>query len=155
MEQIAYIDLSKEEASTREIPEELLRLYLGGIGLNAYLLYNHAPTGVDALDPANPLIFGAGLFNGYPDSSASRFQVSGKSPETGIYGTGNAGGFWGPELKHAGFQHLVITGKASRPTYLWIHDGQIEFRDASFIWGQDNYEAQRLIGEDLGDPEAQ
>ena len=108
MEQIAYIDLSKGEASTREIPEELLRLYLGGIGLNAYLLYNHAPTGVDALDPANPLIFGAGLFNGYPDSSASRFQVSGKSPETGIYGTGNSGGFWGPALKHAGFQHLVL-----------------------------------------------
>ena len=155
MEQIAYIDLSKGEASTREIPEELLRLYLGGIGLNAYLLYNHAPTGVDALDPANPLIFGAGLFNGYPDSSASRFQVSGKSPETGIYGTGNSGGFWGPELKHAGFQHLVITGKASRPTYLWIHDGKIEFRDASFIWGKDNYEAQRLIGDDLGEPEAQ
>ncbi|MFQ5827476.1 MAG: aldehyde ferredoxin oxidoreductase N-terminal domain-containing protein, partial [Dehalococcoidia bacterium] len=155
MEQVAYIDLSKQEVSSKAIPEELLRLYLGGIGLNAYLLYNHTPTGIDPLDPANPLIFGAGLLNGYLNISASRFNVSGKSPETGIYGTGNAGGFWGPELKHAGFQHLVITGKASQPTYLWVHDGQIELRDASFVWGKDNYEAQRLIMEDLADPEVQ
>lgn len=153
MERIAYIDLSKREVTTKDIPESLLRKFLGGMGLNAYLLYNHTPAGIAPLDPANPLIFGSGLLNGYLDISMSRFNVSGKSPETGIYGTANAGGFFGPEMKYAGFQHLVITGKASQPTYLFIHDGRIEFRDAASLWGKDTFETQRLIMEKLDDPE--
>ncbi len=153
MERIAYIDLSNREVTTRDIPDDLLRKFLGGLGMNAYLLYNHAPQGVPALDPRSPLIFGAGILNGYMDISASRFQVSGKSPETGLYGTANAGGFFGPEMKLAGFQHLVITGKAAQPTYLWIHDGRIDFRDASKLWGKDTFDTQQLVMEDLADPE--
>jgi aldehyde:ferredoxin oxidoreductase len=153
--QVAIIDLSTEQVICQDIPEEVLRMYLGGEGLNTYLLYNHLPPGVDPLGPDNVLIFGAGLVSGY-DVSSSRFEVTSKSAEgEGGFGTSNSGGFWSAELKYAGFQHLVIKGKASRPTYLWIHDGEIEFRDASFLWGRDTYESQELIRDDLGDPQVQ
>ncbi len=155
MGQVAIIDLSTEQVTCKDIPEKVLRMYLGGEGLNAYLLYNYLPPGVDPLSPDNVLIFGAGLVSGY-DVSSSRFEVTSKSVEgEGGFGTSNSGGFWSAELKYAGFQHLVIKGKASRPTYLWIHDGEIEFRDASFLWGRDTYQTQELILEDLGDPQAQ
>jgi len=123
--------------------------------LNAYLLYNHLAPGVDPLSPENILIFGAGLLSGY-DVSTSRFEVTSKSAEgLGGFGTSNSGGHWAAELKFAGFQHLLIKGRASRPTYLWIHDGEIEFRDASFLWGRDTYECQELIQDDLGDKHVQ
>jgi aldehyde:ferredoxin oxidoreductase len=155
MAQVAIIDLSAEQVTCQDIPEKVLRMYLGGEGLNAYLLYNHLPPGVDPLGPDNVLIFGAGLVSGY-DVSSSRFEVTSKSAEgEGGFGTSNSGGFWAAELKYAGFQHLVIKGKASRPTYLWIHDGEIEFRDASFLWGRDTYQSQELIRDDLGEPNVQ
>jgi aldehyde:ferredoxin oxidoreductase len=155
MEQLAIVDLSAENVACKGIPENVMRMYLGGEGLNTYLLYNHLPPGVDPLSPDNVLIFGAGLVSGY-DVSSSRFTVTAKSVEgEGGFGTSNSGGFWASELKFAGFQHLVIKGKASRPTYLWIHDGEIEFRDATFLWGRDTYECQELIQDDLGDPHVQ
>jgi len=150
-EKIAIIDLSSEQVTVKEIPEELLRMYLGGEGLNTYLLYNYSEPGVDPLSPESPLIFGTGLVSGY-DVSSSRFEVTAKSPEgEGGFGTSNCGGHWSAELKLAGFQHLLIKGKASRPVYLWVHDGEIEFRDAAFLWGHDTYECQELIQDDLGD----
>jgi len=150
-EKIAVVDLSSEQVVVKDIPEDLLRMYLGGEGLNTYLLYNYSPPGIDPLSPDSPLIFGTGLVSGY-DVSSSRFEVTAKSPEgEGGFGTSNCGGHWSAELKFAGFQHLVIKGKASRPVYLWIHDGEIEFRDASFLWGHDTYECQELIQDDLGD----
>lgn len=155
MERLAIIDLSTEQVECRDISEEVQRLYLGGEGLNAYLLYNHLAAGVDPLGPENILIFGAGLLSGC-DVSTSRFEVTSKSAEgLGGFGTSNSGGHWAAELKFAGFQHLLIKGRASRPTYLWIHDGEIEFRDASFLWGRDTYECQELIQDDLGDKHVQ
>src|SRR4030067_1648812 len=130
-------------------------MYRGGEGINTYLLYNHLPAGTNPLGPENVLIFGAGLLSGY-DVSSSRFEVTAKSAEgEGGFGTSNSGGFWSAELKYAGFQHLVIKGKASRPTYLWIHDGEIEFRDSSFMWGRDTYECEELVRDDLGERNVQ
>ncbi len=155
MERVALIDLTSEQVTVRDIPEELLRMYLGGEGINAYLLYNHLAPGTDPLSPESVLIFGAGLVSGY-DVSSSRFEVTAKSAEgEGGFGTSSSGGHWSAELKFAGFQHLVIKGKARRPTYLWIHDSEIEFRDASLIWGHDTYECQELIMDELGDPHVQ
>ena len=155
MERLAVIDLTTEHVEQKEIPEDLLRDYLGGEGLNTYLLYNYLSPGVDPMSPDNVLIFGSGLLSGY-DVSSSRFEVTAKSAEgEGGFGTSNSGGHWAAELKYAGFQHLVIKGKASRPTYLWIHDGEIEFRDASFLWGHDTYECQELVQADLADPNIQ
>ena len=151
MEKAAIIDLSTEQVVVKDIPQDLLRMYLGGEGLNTYLLYNYSPPGIDPLDPDSPLIFGTGLISGY-DVSSSRFEVTAKSPEgEGGFGTSNCGGHWSAELKFAGFQHLIIKGKATHPMYLWIHDGEIEFRDASHLWGHDTYECQELIQDDLGD----
>jgi aldehyde:ferredoxin oxidoreductase len=155
MEQMAIIDLCNERVECQEIPEEVLRMYLGGEGLNTYLLYNHLPPGLDPLSPDNVLIFGSGLISGY-DVASSRFEVPAKSAEgEGGFGTSNSGGHWAAEVKFAGFQHLLIKGRSPRPTYLWIHDGKIEFRDASFLWGRDTYECQELIQDDLGDPHVQ
>jgi aldehyde:ferredoxin oxidoreductase len=155
MDRLAIIDLTSEQVECRDIPENVQRMFLGGEGLNTYLLYNYLAPGVDPLGPDNVLIFGAGLVSGC-DVSSSRFEVTSKSAEgEGGFGTSNSGGFWSAELKYAGFQHLLIKGKASRPTYLWIHDGEIEFRDATFLWGHDTYESLELILDDLGDQHAQ
>lgn len=155
MDQIAYIDLSKEGFTTKSIPEEIQRRYLGGRGLNAYLLYNHIGKDVDPISPDNVLVFGAGLLSGHLGISTARLHISAKSPETGIIGDSNCGGFWAPELRYAGFQHLVIKGRAEKPTYLWLHDGELEFRDASQLWGLDAFATQEKIREELGDPDVQ
>lgn len=153
MEQIAYIDLSSKRVSTKNIPDEMLQQYLGGRGINAYLLYNHTKKGLDPMSPENPLIIGAGLLGGHCVTASGRIHITGKSPDTGVYGDSNAGGYFAPELKYAGFQHLVVKGKADRPTYLWVHDGEIELKDASHLWGLDTYQTQLKIAEELGDPE--
>lgn len=152
---IAYVDLTSRSVKVVPIPEEVRRLYLGGRGINVYLLYNHLGQGVDALSPDNVLIFGAGLLTGTAAPSPSRFNVSAKSPLTGFLGDANSGGFWSSELRFAGFDHLVIEGRAVEPTYLWITDGQIEFRDASHLWGLDTMETQQRIKTELDSPEVQ
>ncbi|MBU1880275.1 MAG: aldehyde ferredoxin oxidoreductase family protein, partial [Chloroflexi bacterium] len=118
-----------------------------------YLLYNHLEPGVDPLGPDNVLTVSAGLLVGTPASASARTHIGAKSPLTGFVGSSNMGGFFAPELRWAGFDHLVIKGKADRPVYLWIHDGEIEIRDAAHLWGEDIPTTQELIKEELGDPE--
>ena len=148
---IAYIDLSTGKIEARAIPIEMRRKYLGGRGLDMYLLYNHTKAGVDPLGPGNAALVSAGLLVGTLASASARTHVGAKSPLTGFVGSANVGGFFGPEMRLAGFDHLVIKGKAQRPVYLWLHDGEIEIRDAQGIWGADTRKTQSLIQEDLGD----
>jgi aldehyde:ferredoxin oxidoreductase len=150
---IAYINLSTGEIKTAPIPTEMRKLYLGGRGLDMYLLYNHLQPGVDPLGPDNVLTVSAGLLVGTLASASARTHIGAKSPLTGFVGSSNMGGFLAPELRFAGFDHLVITGKAEGPVYLWIHDGEIEIRHASHLWGEDIPTTQELIKEELGDPE--
>ena len=150
---IAYIDLSTREIKTAPIPIEVRKLYLGGRGLDMYLLYNHLEPGVDPLGPDNVLTVSAGILVGTLASASSRTHIGAKSPLTGFVGSSNMGGFFAPELRFAGFDHLVITGKADSPVYLWIHDGEIEIRDGSGLWGESVFDTQELIKEELGDPE--
>jgi aldehyde:ferredoxin oxidoreductase len=150
---IAYIDLSTGKIKTAPIPIEMRELYLGGRGLDMYLLYNHLEPGVDPLGPDNVLTVSAGLLVGTLASASARTHIGAKSPLTGFVGSSNMGGFFGPELRFAGFDHLVIKGKADGPVYLWIHDGEIEIRDASDVWGESVFDTQELIKEELGDPE--
>ncbi|RLF18151.1 MAG: aldehyde ferredoxin oxidoreductase, partial [Thermoprotei archaeon] len=110
---IAYIDLSKREVKVKDIPSEMRRLYLGGRGLDMYLLYNHVEKGIDPLSPENVLLVSAGLLVGTP-LAAGRTHIGGKSPLTGIVGSSNMGGFFAPELRLAGFDHLVIKGRAEK-----------------------------------------
>jgi aldehyde:ferredoxin oxidoreductase len=150
---IAIIDLSTGEIEAAPIPIEMRKLYLGGRGLDMYLLYNHLKPGTDPLGPDNVLTVSAGLLVGTLASASARTHIGAKSPLTGLIGSSNMGGFFAPELRWAGFDHLVIKGKADGPVYLWIHDGEIEIRDASHLWGEDIPATQALIQEELGDPE--
>ena len=118
-----------------------------------YLLYNHLSPGIDPLSPDNVLLIGAGLLTGIPALGSGRCDIAAKSPITGAIGDSNIGGFFAPEMRMAGFDHLVIKGKAEKPVYLWIHDEEIEILDASHLWGKDTFETQALIRSDHGDEE--
>jgi aldehyde:ferredoxin oxidoreductase len=152
-QQIAYIDLSRGEIKKKPIPDSLRRKYLGGRGIDVYLLYNHLAPGADPLGPENVLTVSAGLLGGTLAPSSGRCHIGAKSPLTGLIGSSNMGGFFAPELRFAGIDHLVITGKADRPVYLWIDNGDIEIRDASRLWGKDTVETPAMIRSDLDDEE--
>ncbi len=150
---IAYIDLSTGKIEIKPIPLDVRKKFIGGRGLDAYLLYNHAPKGCDPLSPENPLIVSGGLLTATCASATARTHVMAKSPLTNLLGSCNMGGFFAPELAWAGFHHLVIKGKADKPVYLWIHNGVIEIRDAAQLWGKTTTETQWAIREELGDEE--
>ncbi len=148
---IAYIDLTTGEIETRPIPLDVRKKFLGGRGLDAYLLYNHMEKGCDPLGPDNVLLMSGGLLAATCASATARTHVMAKSPLTGLLGSANMGGFFAPELAWAGFHHLVIKGKAETPVYIWIHNGEIEIRDATGLWGKTVTETQWAIREELGD----
>ncbi len=150
---IAYIDLSEGKIESKPIPIEIRKKYLGGRGLDAYLLYNHAPKGCDPLGPENPLLISGGILTATCASATARTHIMAKSPLTGLLGSANMGGFFAPELAWAGYHHLVITGKAKKPVYIWIHNGTIEIRDAAHLWGKTTTETQWAIREELNDDE--
>ncbi|MEK7449477.1 MAG: aldehyde ferredoxin oxidoreductase family protein [Planctomycetota bacterium] len=147
---LAIIDLSKEKVKIEETPDSLRKKLLGGRGLNIYYLNKYLKSGAEPLSPDNVLIFGAGLLTGTLTPSSSRYNVSAKSPETGFLGDANCGGFFGPELRYAGFDRLIILGKAKKPSYLYLCDGKIEIRDAGPYWSKDTYEVQQSLRNDLG-----
>lgn len=144
---IAIINLSTGETEITTTPDELLRAYLGGRGLNMaylrqYLRQHGDPRSVDALSPENPLIIGAGLMTGTIAPNAARFNVSARSPESGILGDANCGGFFAAAMRKAGFDRLIILGRAEKPSYLLIEDGQISLHAADGLWGLNAIETQ-------------
>lgn len=144
------INLSTGEIETTSTPDELLRAYLGGRGLNMaylrhYLRQHGDPRSVDALSPENPLIVGAGLMTGTISPNAARFNVSARSPESGILGDANCGGFFAAAMRKAGFDRLIILGRAEKPSYLLIEDGKISVHAAEGLWGLNAIEAQNQL----------
>ena len=148
---ILRVDLSKGKIS-KEPTTSYSGDFLGGRGINVKLLYDGVPPEVNPLDPASLLIFGVGPLCGTP-VPAPRTEVTAKSPENGFLGSSNFGGFFGPELKFAGYDNIVITGKADKPVYLWIYNDEVEIRDASHLWGKDTYKTQEIIRSEV-DPDA-
>lgn len=149
----AYIDLPTGKVTIKDIPIELRKKYLGGRGIDMYLLYNLIEPGIDPLGPENVLLVSAGLLTGTTAPAAARTHIAAKSPLTGLVGSANMGGFFGPELRFAGYDHLIITGKAEKPCYLWINNEKIEIRDAARLRGVDATATQTLIREELDDAE--
>jgi aldehyde:ferredoxin oxidoreductase len=140
-------------AISEETPDELVyRTYMGGSALSSYYLLKEQKPGVDPLGPENKLIFMSSVISGAPLPGLTRYTVAARSPLTNAFGEAEAGGFFGPELKMAGFDGVIIEGRSAKPVYLWIKDGKAEIRDASKIWGKDTGEAEKLIREELGDP---
>jgi aldehyde:ferredoxin oxidoreductase len=148
---LLQVDLARGTLQVVMIEPDVLRLFPGGKALAAYLLLKELPAGVEPLSPANRLVIANGLLTGAPVSTATRFTVAARSPLTGAYGESEAGGFWGPELRLAGFDALVISGRAVHPVYLSIRDGEAELRDASELWGRDPEHVQDAIRRELGD----
>jgi len=148
---ILRVNLTTGVLSIEELSEEFYRLYPGGKSLAGYYLLNEMPAHTDPFGPESVLVVANGLLTGSPVSTATRYVVSARSPLTNGYGESEAGGFWGPELKMAGFEALVITGCAPKPVYLWIQDGAAELRSAEHLWGRDPLHVQTTIREELGD----
>ena len=148
-------NLSKGMLTAEPIDEAFCRKYLGGAGFISYYLWKELPQGIDPLGPDNKLIFALGTATGFPLAGSGRHCVGAKSPLTGGIAKSEPGGFWGAELKRAGFDAIIVEGKASEPVYLWIHDGDVSLRKASPIWGQDTKETQQAIRDELGDQKIQ
>src|SRR5574342_257098 len=148
---LLHVDLTTRQTRVEEISEVVLRQHLGGGALACWLLLRDLPPGVDPLGPDNMLVFMTSLINGLSLSGTNRYTAAAKSPLTGGYGESEAGGWWGPELRAAGWDGVVIRGKAATPVYLWIKDDAVEFRDAAPYWGKLSGEVQEGIEAELGD----
>jgi len=151
---LLYVDLSEDSIESRPTPAPLARAFLGNRGLGAALLHQELKSGVDPLSPANVLIFMTGPAVGTPLPSCHRWAVVTKSPLTGIYLCSSAGGFFGPELKFAGYDGLVIKGAASEPTYLYVTNTKAELRSAGKLWGKLSDETELALRKELRDPRA-
>ena len=147
---ILRVDLSSNTVITEDT-EKYARRFIGGRAINSFILLNEIEPKTKWSDPENMLIFGVGCLVGTLAPGACRVSIDTKNVYNNGKGSANFGGHFGPELKYAGFDHVVITGKARTPVYLWIHDGKAEIRDASTIWGKTTSETERILQEDLGD----
>lgn len=145
MQPILKINLTTGKIESFPIPAEFERDYLGGSALAARLLFDSLTRELDPLAPESPLLILNGPLSGTAGPTVGRFVVCGKSPATGLWAESNCGGFFGPELRMAGWDGIWLTGKADSPVYLWIQDGNVEIRSADFLWGKDTYEIQDLL----------
>jgi aldehyde:ferredoxin oxidoreductase len=147
---ILRVDLSSKRIWTEDT-YEYARRFLGGRAINSFLLINEMDPETTWSDPENMLIFGVGCLVGTMAPGTCRVSVETKNAFNNGKGSSNFGGHFGPELKYAGFDHVVITGKAESPVYLWIQDGRAEIRDAAAIWGKTTYETETILRQELGD----
>ena len=150
---ILRVNLSPDKTRIRveEPKEDFYRTYFGGWGFVAYYLLKEVPPGTDPLSPENKLIFALGPLTGVRLAGNARNAVGAKSPLTGLFGESDVGGWWNAELKHAGYDAIIVEGKAPNPVYLWIQDGEVEIRDATHLWGKPTAESQAMIRQELGD----
>ena len=149
------IDLSRGSIERVETDPKLTELHLGGLGTNAKILWDRVPPEVEPFSPDNLLIFSTGLLHGTPVPGANRTAVNTFSPQTNLHSHSLFGGFWGPELKHAGYDKIVIRGKSPSLVYLWINNDKVEIRDAAHLQGKGCQETAALIREELKQKKAQ
>ena len=148
---ILVVDLTNRAITIDEHDEQWYRTYMGGTNFGMYYILKHMPAGADALGPENVLTLMLSVLTGAPFSGQSRMTANAKSPLTGAIGDSQAGGFFPAELKYAGFDGIVFLGKADKPVYLWIKNGEAELRDASHLWGLGAWDTETQLREELGD----
>ncbi|MFX0010966.1 MAG: aldehyde ferredoxin oxidoreductase N-terminal domain-containing protein, partial [Candidatus Hermodarchaeota archaeon] len=145
---LAYINLSNQTYTIKDLEVEIAKNYLGGSGLSAKITYDlltendYKLLKENPFSEINPLIFATGPVTGTIRPSSGRYSVSGISPLTRIWGEGTSGGFFCMSLRNSGYDAIIIVGKAEKPMYLYINNGEIDFRNAEHIWGKDTYETQ-------------
>jgi len=148
---VLRVDLSARTTAVEEMDEATFRRHPGGRALIAHYLLNEVPANADPLGPENVLVFAMGVLTGTPLSGASRHAVGAKSPLTGGFGEAEVGGFWGAELKRAGWDAIVVTGASATPVYLYIKDDVVEIRDAAHLWGKEIMETEELLKVEAGE----
>jgi aldehyde:ferredoxin oxidoreductase len=144
---ILHVDLGSGALEIEQPEEAFYRTYLGGSAIGLHYLLKMTRPGVDPLGPDNVLALALGVLTGAPISGQSRMTAVARSPLTDAVGDSQSGGFFPAEMKFAGFDAVVIRGKAERPVYLWMHDGQAELRPAGHLWGLITGEAEAKIRE--------
>ena len=145
MGKILRINLTDKAAREEDLPLEIAKDYIGGAGFGIKYLYDEVPAGADPLGPENKLIFAPGPFSGTTIPCASRMAVTAKSPLTGAVGMALTGGYFPVELKFAGYDALIVEGKAAKPTYVFIKKGGVKFRSAKKVWGMKTTDTQQII----------
>lgn len=149
---ILRVDLSGRTYSTE--PTAPYTSFVGGRGISTKILFDEVGPDVKPFDPENRLIFGPGVLTGTPAPTSSRTTITTLLPN-GTIGSSGFGGFIGAEIRHAGYDNIVVQGKADKPVYLYLHDDIVEFRDAAKVWGKDTVETPGLIRQEVGDPDVQ
>ncbi|MFC2046687.1 aldehyde ferredoxin oxidoreductase family protein [Chloroflexota bacterium] len=151
---ILRVNLTKKSSTVEPLNYEEARRFVGGRGLAAKILFDELLPGTDPLGPENKLIFATGPVTGTLAPGSSRYMIVTKSPETNLFLDTYAGGHFPAEIKYAGYDLIIIEGKAERPTYLWINDGNVELRDASHLWGKLSSDAETSLKKEAGDDNA-
>jgi len=149
---LLHVDLTTGKINDEPLNETYAAQYIGGAGLAARYLYDSIDAQTDPLAPDNPLIFMTGPLDATPAPSCGRFVVVARSPQTGLYGEANAGNFFGPDLKLAGYDGIIVRGKSPTPVYLLIRDNKIELRDAKHLRGKTTFDTGDAIRAELDDP---
>jgi len=152
---ILHVDLTSGAVRTEEPSEQFYRRYFGGSALGLYYLLRNSPAHVDPLGPDNTLVLALSVLTGVPISGQSRVTAVAKSPLTGAVGDTQGGGFWPAELKFAGFDAIVLRGRAEQPVYLWVHDREAELREASHLSGKLTGDVDKAIRDELQDGRVQ
>ncbi len=148
---VLRVDLSSEKISTEPLNKEWAKQFIGGKGLGARYLFDELKPGTDPMSPDNVLSIWTGPLVGTLVPLTSRYVIVTKSPLTGTFLDSYAGGFFGPEMKYAGYDGIIIKGKAKKPSYLWLNDGKVEIRDAKNVWGKDTYQTEEIIRKETGE----
>ena len=148
---ILRVNLSNGAISVDEHDETWYRQHLGGAAMSAYYLLKELQPGIDPLGPDNKLIIAPGILSGVPVSGNARNGVGAKSPMSGGIGKSEVGGHFQAELKHAGYDAIIIEGQSEKPVYLWINNGNAELRDASHLWGKEVLETYQTIQDETGE----
>jgi len=154
---IAYIDLTTQSVKIEPLKEKIARDYLGGAGLSAKIIYDLLDEAAyntlkkDPYSPINPLVFATGPVTGTDRPASGRYSVCAISPLTNIWGESTSGGHFCIELRNSGFDAIVITGKAEKPTYMYLSEGEFIFKNATKLWGKNTYDTQELVRSELDD----
>jgi aldehyde:ferredoxin oxidoreductase len=154
-QKIAYINLTSGEIKIESVPPDLRNRFIGGRGIDIYLLFSQLKPNTDPLNPDNVITVSTGLLSGTLASMSGRTNIMTKSPLSGYLGEENIGGFFAPELRMAGFDHLVITGKAAKPSFIMVCDGKIKIQDAGLTWGKTTPDTQEILRKELEDDDIQ
>ena len=152
MGKIGFVDVGTGEIRIQKLDETMIREFIGGYGIGVRILFEHQKKGADPLGPENILGFTPGTLTGTKTPATGRYMAICKSPLTGGWGDANSGGYFGSQLKAAGWDAIFISGLASSPQYIMINDETIEIKDASHLWGRDTIETETALRNELKDP---